>query len=96
MDNALSDINRKPPDERRAVHQEQTKPLVVALEAFFREQRAQLSAKNDPAKAINYILNRWTRTGSHVPSPGGIPHRIQMSDFIHSVPFRRPWTKKMP
>ena len=33
-------INGKPPDERRAVRQERSKPLVVALEACLREQRA--------------------------------------------------------
>ena len=34
------DINGKPADERRAVRQERSKPLVVALEAFLREQRS--------------------------------------------------------
>ena len=43
----------------RAVRQERSKPLVVALEAFLREQRALLSPKNELAKAINYILDRW-------------------------------------
>jgi transposase len=53
------DINGKSPDERRALRQERSKPLVVALEAYFREQRAQLSAKNEVAKAIHYMLVRW-------------------------------------
>lgn len=54
------DINGKPPDERKAVRQERSKPLVAALETWLREQRARLSPKHDLVKAINYSLNRWT------------------------------------
>jgi transposase len=53
------DINGKPPHERKRVRQEQSRPLVTALEAWLREQRARLSASNDIAKAISYSLNRW-------------------------------------
>ena len=53
------DFNRKPPDERRALRQEHSKPLVLALEAYWREQRALLSPKSDLAKAIRYMLVRW-------------------------------------
>jgi transposase len=52
-------INGEPPEVRRAVRQEQSKPLVAALEAYMREQLGRLSPKNDLAKAINYILTRW-------------------------------------
>jgi hypothetical protein len=34
----------------------QSRPLVVDLEIWMRQQ---LSASNDTAKAINYLLNRW-------------------------------------
>jgi transposase len=53
------DINGKSPEERRAARQERSKPLVVALEAYLREQRERLSPKNDLAKAIHYMLVRW-------------------------------------
>jgi transposase len=53
------EINGKPPDERRAVRQSRSKPLIEALEAWLREQRQKLSAKNDTAKAIDYTLKRW-------------------------------------
>jgi transposase len=53
------DINGKPPHERKRVRQEHSRPLVTALEAWLREQRAKLSASNDIAKAISYSLNRW-------------------------------------
>ena len=36
------EINGKPPDERKAVRQEKSKPLVEALEVWLREQRARL------------------------------------------------------
>ena len=52
-------INGEPPEARRAVRQEQSKPLVAALEAYMREQLGRLSPKNDLAKAINYMLTRW-------------------------------------
>ncbi|MGA2793828.1 MAG: IS66 family transposase [Roseiarcus sp.] len=53
------DINGKPPDARRAARQERSKPLVVALEAYLREQYERLSPKNAVAKAIHYMLVRW-------------------------------------
>lgn len=53
------EINGKPPDVRRAVRQERSKPLVAALEAYMREQFERLSPKNDLAKAIHYMLTRW-------------------------------------
>jgi transposase len=52
-------INGNPVDERRALRQERSKPLIVSLESFLREQRARLSPKHDLAKAMSYILNRW-------------------------------------
>jgi transposase len=54
------DINGKSPDERRAQRQERSKPLVLALEAYLREQHHRLSPKSDLAKAIRYMLVRWT------------------------------------
>jgi transposase len=53
------DINGKPAHERQRVRQEHSRPLVIALEAWLREQRARLSASNETAKAISYSLNRW-------------------------------------
>jgi transposase len=54
------DINGKPPAERKRVRNEQSRSLVVALEAWLRQQRAKLSASSETAKAIAYSLNRWT------------------------------------
>jgi transposase len=52
-------INGKPLDERKAVRQERSEPLVAAFEAWLREQRARVSGKSEIGKAINYCLNRW-------------------------------------
>ena len=52
-------INGKTPTERIVARNEQSRPLVDALETWLREQRTRLSAKNDVTKAINYGLSRW-------------------------------------
>jgi len=53
-------INGKNAQERLAVRQRLSAPLVADLEAWIREQRAKLSRGNDIAKAIDYMLKRWT------------------------------------
>jgi transposase len=46
-------------EQRRAVRQELSAPLVADLERWMREQRAKLSRSNDVAKAMDYMLKRW-------------------------------------
>src|SRR6266849_348187 len=53
------EINGAAPHERERVRHERSRPLVVALETWLREQRRKLSARNQIAKAIQYSLNRW-------------------------------------
>ena len=38
---------------------ERSRPLVIALEAWLREQRSKLSARSETGKAIAYSLTRW-------------------------------------
>jgi transposase len=52
-------INGKPPDVRKTVRQERSKPIVNALEAWLRAERKKLSSKAPVAKAIDYCLKRW-------------------------------------
>ena len=54
------EINGMTPQERQRIRNERSRPLSVELEAFMREQRAKLSAKNETAKAIHYSLKRWS------------------------------------
>src|SRR5471032_271225 len=53
-------INGRSPEKRKAVRQQLSAPLVADLEAWMREQRAKLSRGNDVAKAMDYMLKRWS------------------------------------
>jgi transposase len=53
-------INGHSAERRRAVRQELSAPLVADLESWMREQRAKLSRGNDLAKAMDYLLKRWS------------------------------------
>src|SRR5450756_1558170 len=53
-------IHGQSAERRKAVRQELSVPLVTDLEAWMREQRAKLSRGNDVAKAMDYMLKRWT------------------------------------
>ena len=53
-------INSQSPERRRAVRQELSAPLVADLKTWMREQRAKLSRRNDVAKAMDYMLKRWS------------------------------------
>ena len=52
-------INGHGADQRKAVRQQCSAPLVADLKAWMREQRAKLSRANDVAKAMDYLLKRW-------------------------------------
>ena len=52
-------INGQSAEQRRAVRQQLSAPLVADLERWLREQRPQLSRGNDLAKAMDYMLKRW-------------------------------------
>lgn len=43
------------------MRKEQSAPLLAALEAWLREQRARLSNSSSVAKPIDYMLRRWDR-----------------------------------
>ncbi len=55
-----ADIRGKPPDERRRVRREKSKPLLDAFEAKIRTKLAALSRKSELAGAVRYSLNHWT------------------------------------
>ena len=52
-------INGSSADDRRAVRQELSRPLVNDLEALLRAERPKLSRGSDLAKAMDYMLKRW-------------------------------------
>jgi transposase len=52
-------INGQSPEQRHAVRQAQSKPLLEALHAWMLQQRRRLSGKSTLGKALQYALNRW-------------------------------------
>ena len=52
-------IRGKPPDERRAVRQAQSKPLLDSLSQWFEATLPKLSRKSETTAAIRYALSRW-------------------------------------
>jgi transposase len=54
------EINGLSSEQRRAVRNERSRPLVTELETWLRQQRAKLSRRSETAKAIDYSLKRWT------------------------------------
>lgn len=53
------DISGRSADERRAIRQEKTKPLVEDFRQWAETQLTRLPGKGDLAKAFRYGLNRW-------------------------------------
>ncbi|HUY11937.1 MAG TPA: IS66 family transposase [Candidatus Baltobacteraceae bacterium] len=52
-------IRGRPPDERRAVRRERSRPALDAMHGWLHETLATLSQKSAMAKAIRYALTRW-------------------------------------
>lgn len=58
--NIERDINGRTAAERLSVRQESSAPCIAELENWMREQRARLSRHDPVAKALDYMLTRWT------------------------------------
>ena len=54
------EINGMTPQERVRVRNERSRPLVIKLESWLREQRARVSKNSETGKAIDYSLKRWS------------------------------------
>ena len=53
-------INGRSADERRAVRQEKSKPLLEDMHAWLLRERETLSRSAEVLKPINYMLKRWS------------------------------------
>jgi transposase len=53
------EIRGWPPDQRKAVRQEKSKPLVKAIKVYLELQLTRVSRKTPVAKAIRYMLTHW-------------------------------------
>lgn len=54
-----AEIRGRPADERLAVRQERSRPLVDAMKAWLMDELGQVSGKMPLATAIRYALSRW-------------------------------------
>ena len=54
-----AEIRGRPADERRAVRQERSRPVIEALDPWLREKLGLVSRKSKLADAIRYALSRW-------------------------------------
>jgi transposase len=54
------EINGMTTQERVRVRNERSRPLVIDLESWLREQRARVSKNSETGKAIDYSLKRWS------------------------------------
>jgi transposase len=59
------EIRGRPPDERRAVRQERSLPLLDAMKVWLEQTLQTLSQKSATAKAIRYALSRWDALGRY-------------------------------
>ena len=53
------EIRGRPPDERRAVRQNRSRPILDELKSWLEQTLPTLSQKSAMAKAIHYTLHRW-------------------------------------
>jgi transposase len=53
------EINGMSPQERVRMRHERSRPLLIELETWLREQRGRVSKNSDTGKAINYSVKRW-------------------------------------
>jgi transposase len=54
------EINGSSAEQRLAVRKERAAPLITELESWMRAERARLSRHADTAKAMDYMLKRWS------------------------------------
>ena len=59
-----AEIRGRSPEERRAVRQARSKPLVEALGAWLGAQKERLSGSSKMGEAVRYILNSWGPLGA--------------------------------
>lgn len=55
-----AEIRGRPPDERTMIRQARAGPLLDSLREWLRQTLGRVSKKSELAKAISYILSRWT------------------------------------
>jgi transposase len=59
-------IRGKPPEERRAVRQAESKPQLDSMRQWFETTLSKLSRKSDTTAAIRYALSRWDALARYI------------------------------
>jgi transposase len=59
-------IRGKPPEERRAVRQTESRPLLDSLRQWLETSLSKLSRKSDTTAAIRYALSRWDALARYI------------------------------
>ena len=59
-----AEVRGRPAEERRAVRQERSKPIVDALHAWLTAQLGRVSGRSNLAEAIRYALRHWHGAGA--------------------------------
>ena len=54
-----TEIRGRPPEERRAVRSERSRPVLESMKPWLEETLGKLSRKSDTARAVKYALGRW-------------------------------------
>lgn len=70
---------------------ERSRPLIVELQAWLRNQRAKLSRNNDTTKPINYCLSRWDTFTAPVMIDGFAWRTMPLSASFG----RSPWAEEI-
>lgn len=61
-----ADINGKPSDQRRAVRQQRSKPLLETFQIWAKDQRRRISGKTPLGKGLQYSLTRWDALARYI------------------------------
>jgi transposase len=61
-----SEIRSRSPEERRAVRQARSQPLLDSMRAWFESRLPELSRKSDTTAAIRYTLALWDALGRYI------------------------------
>ena len=54
------EIRGKPPDERKQIRQDKSRPLLTSMQIWMKESLSKLSRKSEVSTAIHYALGRWS------------------------------------
>ena len=79
------DINSLSAEERLRVRQEQSAPLLAALEARLREEHSRLSRSASVAQPIDYMLKRWDRFARFIEDGRSASRTMQPSVLFEDL-----------